>query len=92
MDMLALQQTVFALVSLITGKSIEEILAMEVHERCVLLDGAVGHVKGLTSAMSAGSDPNGPGGVALTQSEIDAIVAEAANIHDATSALIAYRS
>lgn len=91
-DLLALQQPLIMLASMLTGKPVAEILALEVHERAKLVDSVVGETKDLTAAVVSATDPAGPGGVTLTDVEANQIVAEAADIGTAVKALGAYRA
>lgn len=83
---IALQQPLIMVASMLTGKPVAEILAMEVHERAVLLHQASIQVSELLGAVAAGTDPAGPGGVTLTEGEVATIVDEANDIPEAIAA------
>lgn len=83
---IALQQPLIMVASMLTGKPVAEILAMEVHERAVLLHQASIQVSELLGAVAAGTDPAGPGGVTLTEVEVATIVDEANDIPEAIAA------
>lgn len=83
---IALQQPLIMVASMLTGKPVAEILAMEVHERAVLLHQASIQVSELLGAVAAGTAPAGPGGVTLTEGEVATIVDEANDIPEAIAA------
>lgn len=88
---LSLQQPLILAAAMMTGKNVNEILNMEVHERAKLLDTVIGEVKDVTAAAVAGTDPAGPGGVTLTEGEMALIIDEAADPKEAAKALLDYR-
>ena len=84
---IALQQPLIMVASMLTGKPVAEILAMEVHGRAVLLHRISVEAAELLGAVAAGTDPAGPGGVTLTEAEVATIVDEANDIPEAVKAL-----
>lgn len=92
MNLVSLQQPLVMIASLLTGKDVGAILALEVHERVVLLDECLLAVKELTAVMRAATDPASESGVTLSESEVAAIVAEADDVPQAVRDLTGYRS
>lgn len=89
---LSLQQPMIMLASLLSGKPVQEILAMEVHERLKLIDQVVGELKDVTAAGAAATDPAGPGGVTMTEAEWTTIVDESDDIGTAVRRALDYRT
>ncbi len=84
---IALQQPLIVVASMLTGKPIQEILAMEVHERAVLLHQVSVEIEQLLGVVATSTDPAGPGGVTLTEAEVATIVDEANDVPAAIAAL-----
>lgn len=82
----SLQNPLIMVASMLTGKDVSAILAMEVHERAVLLNAVAVQVSELTGAVADATDPAGPGGVTLTEAEVAEIVDEAKDIPEAVNA------
>lgn len=89
---LSLQQPLILMATMVTGKPITEIFAMEVHERLKLLDKLAGDIKDITAAGVAATDPAGPGGVTFTEEEWAKLVNEADDPKAVVQAIIGYHS
>lgn len=83
---ISLQQPLIMVASMLTGKDVAAILAMNVHERCVLLDYVVVQIHELVAAAADATDPTSPGGVTLTEAEVSVIVDQADDIPAAIKA------
>lgn len=84
---IALQNPLIMLASMLTGKDVAAILAMNVHERAVLLHTVSVELEQLLGAVESSTDPAGPGGVTLTEIEVAQIVDEADDVPAAVKAL-----
>lgn len=84
---ISLQSPLIMVASMLTGKDVAAILAMNVHDRCVLLDDIVVQIHELIAACADATEPTGPGGVTLTEAEVSTIVDEADDIPAAIKAL-----
>ncbi len=85
---LSLQQPLIMVVAMVTGKDINKILALNVHQRLILIEEVLGQVGELVNAGVMATDPVGPGGVTLTEEEYATIVDEADDIVPAVEALL----
>ena len=82
-----LQQPIIMLVAMVTGKDINELLRMEVHERLKLINQIISEIGDVTTAAVVATDPAGPGGVTITEEEFAIMIDEAADIKTAAKAL-----
>ena len=87
---LTLQQPIILVVSMMTGKNVHEILAMEGHERAKLIDAVVGEVKDVTASFAAATDPAGPAGVTMTEEEWANLLDEADDVPEAVRSVAEY--
>lgn len=87
---LSLQGPLLMVVSMVTGKDVNTLLALEVHERLALINVVFAEVTDVTAAAAAATDPAGPSGVTMTDEEFQLIVAEAKEVKDAVDTLLAY--
>ncbi len=84
---ITLQQPLLMVASMLTGKDVAAILAMEVHERVVLLHGVSVQLAELFGAAATATDPTSPGGVTLTEAEVATIIDEADDVPEAVGLL-----
>ena len=85
---LAIQQPLILLVSMLTGKDVTEILALNIHQRLVLIREVVFEVLQVVEAGVEATDPAGDGGVTLTEDELAKIIDEADDVGPAVDNIL----
>lgn len=84
----AIQQPLILMISMFTGRSISEILKINVHDRLILAREILIQTTEVVTAGINATSPTGAGGVTLTEDELNTIIDEANDIPTAVDALI----